>query len=456
MSIKVETPANPITLAIIGCGQRGNAYAQYSIVEPSKCKVVAIAEPRIQSRALFANRYGVDGSLVFETWEQLHKASAKSIQTTGKRPADAVIVAVQDSMHVEVVEAFAAQGYDILCEKPMATSIEHCLQIEAAVKRAGIIFGLGHVLRYSPYSRAVTEVVRSGKLGQLVNVQHIEPVGHWHFAHSYVRGNWSKERESSFSLMTKSCHDIDIVCHWFSPDTPVRVSSFGGLQHFRKSGKPLEAGDATRCLDCAYERQCPYSAKKIYLDRVALGHTGWPVRPLVDGIPDIENVTDVLVHGPYGRCVYESDNDVCDNQVVNLQYASGATFSFTMVAYTTLICERQTRLHFTHGEIVGDMNQFTVTDFRSGLTTVHQPSPEASTSGHGGGDLGLVGTFVEAVRTRRQDLLGTDITEVLKSHLTVFAAEHSRKAGTVVDCVEFENAARRAWDGSVQNSTASE
>jgi hypothetical protein len=102
------------------------------------------------------------------------------------------------------------------------------------------------------------------------------------------------------------------------------------------------------------------------------------------------------------------------------------------------------------------MNQFTVTDFRSGLTTVHQPSPEASTSGHGGGDLGLVGTFVEAVRTRRQDLLGTDITEVLKSHLTVFAAEHSRKTGTVVDCVEFENAARRAWDGSVQNSTASE
>jgi hypothetical protein len=116
-----------------------------------------------------------------------------------------------------------------------------------------------------------------------------------------------------------------------------------------------------------------------------------------------------------------------------------------MVAYTTLICERQTRLHFTHGEIVGNMTQFTVTDFRSRQTTVHRPSTEGG--GHGGGDFGLVRTFVEAVRTRRQDLLGTDITDVLKSHLTVFAAEHSRKTGTVVDCVEFENAARRAWDG---------
>jgi predicted dehydrogenase len=106
--------------------------------------VVAIAEPRAQTRALFANRYGVDRSLVFETWEQFHKASAEAIQTVGKRLADAVLVAVQDRMHAELVVAFAAQGYDILCEKPMATSIEHCLQIEAAVKKAGIIFGLGH------------------------------------------------------------------------------------------------------------------------------------------------------------------------------------------------------------------------------------------------------------------------------------------------------------------------
>ena len=158
------------------------------------------------------------------------------------------------------------------------------------------------VLRYSPYNRAITALVRSEKLGQLVNIQHIEPVGHWHFAHSYVRGNWSKESESSFSLMTKSCQyvgrgachmpnagravawltefllcsDVDIMCHWFSPDTPVRVSSFGGLQHFRKSGKPAMAGDATRCLDCAYEAQCPYSAKKSEFPR-------FPARSLWEG-----------------------------------------------------------------------------------------------------------------------------------------------------------------------------
>ncbi|KAH8988608.1 hypothetical protein EDB92DRAFT_2010786 [Lactarius akahatsu] len=434
MGVQTGRPSEPITIAVVGCGQRGNAYARYTLREPAKCRIVAIAEPRSKTRALFASQYGVDSSLSF------HKASAETIQTVGKRLADAVLIAVQDHMHAELVGAFAAQGYDILCEKPMATSIEHCLQIEAAVKKADIIFGMGHVLRYSPYTRAITDVVRSGQLGQLVNAQHIEPVGHWHFAHSYVRGSWSKEAESSFSLMTKSCHDIDILCHWLSPDTPVHVSSFGGLQHFRKSSKPAEAGDATRCLDCTYEAQCPYSAKKVYLDRVASGQVGWPASPLVDGIPDIENITNALQNGPYGKCVYESDNDVCDHQVVNIQYASGATVSFTMIAYTTLICQRQTRLHFTHGEVTGDMNTFTVTDFRTGQKTVHRPPSEGG--GHGGGDLGLMRTFVEAVRTRQQELLGTDVTDVLKSHLAVFAAEHSRKTRTVVDCVEFENAAR--------------
>ena len=66
-----------------------------------------------------------------------------------------------------------------------------------------------------------------------------------------------------------------------------------------------------------------------------------------------------------------------------------------MVAYTSLICDCQTRLHFTHGEIIRDMSTFTATDFRTGRKTTHPPKNEGS--GHGGGDLGLVHAFVEAV-----------------------------------------------------------
>ncbi|GJE84491.1 Gfo/Idh/MocA family oxidoreductase [Phanerochaete sordida] len=430
----------PLTLAIIGCGQRGRAYTDYALQEPTACKVVAIAEIRPKTRNLFAQAHSVDKTLVFDDWKELHKASAETIKAVGTRLADAVIVAVHDQMHMEVVLAFAEQGYHILCEKPMSTNIDDCIKMEAAVKKASIIFGMGHVLRYSPYNTALTEIIRSGELGPLINVVHVEPVGYFHFAHSYVRGHWAKEEDSCFSLMTKSCHDIDILCHWLSPSGPSRVSSFGSLRHFRKQSKPAAAGAATSCLECPYEKDCAYSAKKIYLDRVARGEKGWPVSPIVDGVPDIESVEYALRHTKWGRCVYESDNDVCDNQVVNLEFDDGTTASFTMVAQTALICERQSRLHFASGEIVGDMSSFTVTDFRKGTVKKHSPGLEGG--GHGGGDLGLIRTFVAAVRTGRQELLGTDVSEVLKSHLTVFAAETSRREGRVVDCVAFEKEAR--------------
>ncbi|KAF8165181.1 hypothetical protein B0H34DRAFT_671092 [Crassisporium funariophilum] len=437
-------PIQVITIAVIGCGQRGKAYSQYALTSPERCKVVAIAEPRPKTQKHFADLHKVDNTLVFSTWQDLHAASAETISTVGRRLADAVLIAVQDHLHAEVVAAFADQGYHILCEKPMATSVEDCIKMEAAVKKAGTIFGMGHVMRYSPYSQEITEIVRSGALGELINVVQIEPVGYYHFAHSYVRGNWSREAASSFSLMTKSCHDIDMLCHWFYPATPVKVSSFGSLKHFRNSAKPKAAGDATRCLDCPMEKDCAYSAKKIYLDPVSHGNSGWPVETIVDGLPDIENVTEALKSGPYGMCVYESPNDVCDHQVVNLEFSNGSTASMTMVAFTSAICERQTRMHFSNGEIIGDMNTFTVTDFQKRTTKVHRP--KSLGGGHGGGDSGLISSFIEAVRTKQQKVLGTDIEEVLKSHLTVFAAETSRKNGTVVDCLAFERDARGALD----------
>ena len=182
------------------------------------------------TRKLMTEAHFVDKTLVFEDYKDLLKASAETNQTVGKRLADAVLVTVQDFMHEEVTIAFAEQGYHILCEKPMSTNLAACFRMEAAVKKAGIIFGMGHgqclmhiplepwhlcsciyilVLRYSPYTKALTEVIRSGTLGQLINIVHIEPVGFYHFAHSYVRGNWAREKDSAFSLMTKSCQYVN-------------------------------------------------------------------------------------------------------------------------------------------------------------------------------------------------------------------------------------------------------
>lgn len=118
------------------------AYSAYALRSPSDCVVVAIAEPRKQTRLNFAadHAHSIDENLIFEKWEDL----AAATKAKGSKLVDAVIIAIQDQLHKSAVLAFAELGYDILCEKPMATSVQDCLQIHDAVVKAGIIFGMGH------------------------------------------------------------------------------------------------------------------------------------------------------------------------------------------------------------------------------------------------------------------------------------------------------------------------
>ncbi len=58
-----------------------------------------------------------------------------------------MIIAVHDHQHAEVTKAFAEQGYHILCEKPMATSVQDCVEMENVIEKSGRIFGMGHGAR---------------------------------------------------------------------------------------------------------------------------------------------------------------------------------------------------------------------------------------------------------------------------------------------------------------------
>lgn len=253
--------------------------------------------------------------------------------------------------------------------------------------------------------------------------------------------------------MAKSCHDIDWLCYIMNDITsannggavvnPDKISSFGSLLHFKRENKPV--GATERCLDCPshIENNCAYSAKKIYLDRVQQGVTGWPVNIIVRSgdIPDIENVTDALRSTDYGKCVYgDCNNDVVDNQVVNILFDNGTTCSFGMVAFTKEKCDRQTRIHGTGGQIDISGNQLLYTNFVTGDSQsfdfddmTREEAPKTELKNHGYSDYFLMKQFVEAVRTRDASKLLSNAKETLQSHLAVFAAEESRCTGKTID-----------------------
>ncbi|MDA5282005.1 Gfo/Idh/MocA family protein [Streptomyces sp. NPDC054904] len=409
-----------ITLAVVGAGERGTGYAAWALAHPGRARVVAVAEPREVRRERLVAAHGLEPDAAVDDWRVL---AARG------RIADAVLVCTLDRDHLEPVIAFAALGYHILLEKPMALTEADCRRIVAAVEESGVILAVGHVLRYTPYTQALKRVVDSGRLGEVVSVQHLEPVGFWHQAHSFVRGNWRREDEATSMIMAKSCHDLDWL-QYVLGQPPVRVSSFGRLSHFHAGNRP--AGAADRCLDCSVEATCAYSAPRDYGDRLAAGRHGWPLSVVVDEFTP-QALETALREGPYGRCVYACDNDVVDHQVVAMEFGSGATATFTMTAFTEQ-ADRRTRVFGTRAELRGDGRRVRVYDFltrREESVEVGVEGTADAGGGHGGGDAALMAAFVASVAAGDPALVKSGPRESLTSHLTVLAAERARRSGTV-------------------------
>lgn len=415
--------SKPVTAVVVGAGGRGTGYSMFAQAYPDRLRIVGVAEPLEYNRQKMVDLHDLPNENVFTDWREI---------AARPRMADAVIIATQDAMHAEPAVAFANLGYAILLEKPMAPNEADCIRIVEAAKANHVLFGVCHVMRYTNYTQTLKKLVDSGAVGEVVSIQHLEPVGYWHQAHSFVRGNWRNQEESSFMLLAKSCHDLDWI-YYIMGEPCLSLSSFGSLKHFRKEEKPARAGDATRCLHCGYEPECPYSAKKIYLGRLAKGDAGWPV-DVVTPEPTVETLTQALKTGPYGRCVYECDNDVVDNQVVNMLFAGGKTASFTMTAFNKAN-HRKTRIFGTRGELYGDGVNIEVFDFLTDQTTTYSTEVlgDGLLGGHGGGDYGLMDSFVRAVAENNPKLILSGPDDSLTSHRMVFAAERARLQNTVVN-----------------------
>ncbi len=411
-----------VRLVVVGAGSRGFALAAYARHHPERARVVAVAEPREAYREAFRREFGVPRERAFSDWRGLLELPLLG---------EAAIVALPDRLHAEAATALLRKGYHLLLEKPIASTWEEVEGVAQAARAAGRMVAVAHVLRYTPYARRLKALLGEGVIGEVVSVQHLEPVGHWHYAHSFVRGNWRKEAESSPFLLAKSVHDLDWLL-FLLPGKVRRVSSFGGLYHFRPENRP--PGSSERCLSCPgeVERGCPFSARRIYLEAYERGERGWPLDVVAFPLT-WENLVRALEEGPYGECVYLGRNDVVDHQVVVLEYGDGRTASLHVEALSRMRF-RETRLFGTEGELYGDGRRIRVFHFLRGEWMVDLETEEEASvrTGHAGGDMGLVEAFVRAVEGGDPSLLAP-LEEAVEAHRLVFLAERARKEGRVVE-----------------------
>lgn len=411
-----------LTVILIGGGNRGETYTDIMAKMPEKYQLVAVAEPIVSRREQLRQKHALPRDRCFAWGAELLKLG---------RIADAAVIATMDRDHFSVTMEAIALGYDILLEKPVSPDPVECLRIAEYAREKGVRIVVCHVLRYTPFFMTLKELISSGRIGECVSINHEECVGNVHQSHSFVRGNWGNTGRSSFMLLQKSCHDMDIL-QWLLDKPCKKVQSFGSLRYFVEKNAPQGAPEY--CIQgCPEGERCPYNAVKLYLDDKQ--NDWFRTTCTRQANPTDEMVLQSLRTTQYGKCVFRCDNDVVDHQTVNLLFEGDVTVTFTMNAFNK--GGRFIHIMGTAGELRGAMDgssPITLYDFATRQT---QQVSVAASGGHGGGDEGIVESFREYLLGEYRGNSVSDIATSVDNHLIAFAAEQARLQGTVVDLEEY-------------------
>ena len=400
---------------LIGAGSRGSIYGNWA--NEQGIQIAAIAERRPDRLMDAAKQWHVPKDRCF--------TDASELFALGKI-ADAAIIATMDRDHYSHVMQALICGYDILLEKPISTDPKECLAIERRANLLARKVTVCHVLRYTNFWSKLKQILDSGELGRVVAIKHSENIGNFHMAHSFVRGNWRNDSLSSPIILQKSCHDLDILL-WLTGAHCTKVAAFGSLSYFKESNAP--AGSTDRCSTCPVSENCRFEAKKCYLPTLG----AWPT-DVVCLEQTEEALAAALKTGPYGRCVYRCDNNVCDHMSMILEFDNEVTATFSLTAQTGP-CHREIRIMCEDGEILADDGK------RQILVRKHPSSPNdtfeeriinvrTNASGHGGGDAGIMADFTTSLTA--DEVTRSTISASVESHMMAFALEKSRLTGSIV------------------------
>lgn len=406
-----------ISIAVLGCGNRGKAYTSIIATQPENFIVTAIADTDPIQLELMHNMYSIPYAKDFTDIEAF----------MSEKRADTLIIATPDKTHVPLAIRAMELGYDVLLEKPVSDIREETEMLLQAQKKYNKKVMVCHVLRYAPAYRKCDELLASGKIGKLYAIDASERVVYWHWAQAYVRGIAGTLENAFPTILAKCCHDLDLVQHYAGSKCK-SVSSIGGLDFFTLENAPKDSTE--RCVDCPHMDTCPYSAKRIYVDmwhEAGEPAYGFPFYRAANANPITEEALyEGIRTNPFGRCVFRCGATNADHQYVQMLFENGVKASMKMI----YAAQEGRRIVFygTTGEITLDEREDTVTLLPYGgekeqyiISAMH-----TGIGDHGGGDKGLVDDLYGMLTDTKCTV--TSLEESMESHLIGIAAEESRKA----------------------------
>ncbi|MDU1202485.1 MAG: Gfo/Idh/MocA family oxidoreductase [Clostridiales bacterium] len=404
-----------VKLAIIGTGLRGAyTYAPLIAKYKDKCEIVAFVENKKGRRDLFLEKYPVDKDMVFDNLNDF---------IAHDKLADAVIISHYDLLHYDTAQVLLVKGYDVLVETPVANSLDGLVHLkEYSLKNKDRLFMVAYNNRYSSFYTKLKEIVDDKKLGDLINISYNVDIGYQNFVHNYVRGNWRITSDTATIMLTNSCQDIDMMIN-LSKGKCQKVSCFSDLRIFNWENFNTKMSE--NCFRCSEEESCPFSAKKIYLQEDKFINNSVHINPTKD------NLEAILKQGPYGKCVFYCDNDVCDNLTSIFKFDNKVTSNFNINAFTKE-SDKKIRLFFKEGEVEASFKQkeIKIKNFLNTDEKIIKLDQENT-------DEKLFVDFIDRVKNKNYKSCISDVGSVIESHVATFAAEFANVSETVVDVKSF-------------------
>ncbi len=286
----------------VGCGSRGTSMYSTPLIKRFKdvaqlCGVYDINK----KRAVLAGELAGEPIPVFDSFEEMLE----------KTKPDTVIITPRDCDHdIYAIKAMKA-GCDVICEKPLTTTFEKCLQIKKVQEETGKSLTVTFNLRFHPFFKQLKEIVMSGALGDIYSVTFEWMLDTVHGSDYFRR--WHRERKNSGSLLVhKSTHHFDIA-NWLLMQDPLEVNAHGSRRYYG----PVRDERGERCLTCPYKEKCEFymdindpSFKKMYLDC------------------EEED-------GYYrDRCVFSEEIDIEDTINLTVRYSGGTFMNYSLVAHS--------------------------------------------------------------------------------------------------------------------------
>lgn len=236
----MTNPADPatVTFALIGAGIIGPRHAQ-SIQRNPSTTLIAIVEPHARGLEL-ANQLSTPH---FNTVADFLTYLADS-----KTKCDAAVVCTPNDTHVEIAIELLDAEIHVICEKPVATTIEDGRKLIAhhthlcETKYPDLSLGVGHHRRFNTYVTAAKQAIDSGNLGTIIAVN-----GLWcsYKPDSYFEApcDWRRGVDGGV-ILTNLVHDVDILQYLLGPIVRVHAEKTTPRRHTETTPHPADEGAA--------------------------------------------------------------------------------------------------------------------------------------------------------------------------------------------------------------------